>query len=190
MEWLVLPYIKSKFSDVKNISTEDLEKRSFGLAGDFEIPSSKNETEQKHVIIDCRRKDEYEVSHIPDAKHVHFQIKDGELKNVLLEETKNLSGTNQDELNIVCYCSLGYRSSILVQRIQSFAKDDPDLSDKNIKAWNLEGSIFKWANEGRPMMDLNEKPTKFAHPFSYKFCMFLQKQYWKWTPDIYNESIK
>ena len=165
MEWLVLPYIKRKFSDVKNISTGDLEKRSFGSACDFEIPSSKNKMEQNHVILDCRRQDEYEVSHIPDAKHVHFQTKDEELKNVLLEETKNISNTNQDELNVVCYCSLGYRSSILAQRIQSFANEDPDFSDKNIKAWNLEGSIFKWANEGRRMMDLNEKPTIFAHLF-------------------------
>ena len=190
MEWLVFPYIKRKFPDVKNISTEDLEKRSFALACDFEMPSSKNEMEQKHVIIDCRRQDEYEVSHIPDAKHVHFQVKDEELKKVLLEETNNLSNKDKDELNIVCYCSLGYRSSMLAQRIQSFAKDDPDLSDKNIKTWNLEGSIFKWANEGRRMMDLNEKPTIFAHPFSYTFCMFLQKQYWKWTPDVYNDSVK
>ena len=90
----------------------------------------------------------------------------------------------------MCYCSLGYRSSILAQRIQSFANEDPDFSDKNIKAWNLEGSIFKWANEGRQMKDLNEKPTIFAHPFSYTFCMFLQKDYWKWTPDVYNDSIK
>ena len=190
MEWAVLSYIKSKFSDVNHISTDDLEKRNFGSTCDFEIPSTKDETEQKHAIIDCRRQDEYEVSHIPGAKHVHFQIKDEELKKVLLEETENISNTDHDELNIVCYCSLGYRSSILARRIQSFAKDDPDLSDRNIKAWNLEGSIFKWANESRRMIDLNEKSTKFAHPFSYTFCMFLQKQYWKWTPDVNNESIK
>ena len=182
-EWAVLSYIRRKFDDVKHLSTESLENRSFGVSYDEESSKSKKEPEQKHVILDCRRQDEFEVSHIPDAKNVNFQIKYEDLKNVLLDEAKKLTNTEQKDINIVCYCSLGYRSSMLAQKIQNLAKDDPDLSGKNIKAWNLEGSIFKWANENRPMMDLNEKPTKFAHPFSYTFCMLLQKQYWKWTPD-------
>ena len=183
-EWAVLSYIRRKFSDVNHISTEALENKSFGTRKDNDSSQDDNsDKEGKQVIIDCRRQDEYEVSHIPDAKHVHFQTSNEDLKKVLMKETQNVSNTNQEDLNIVCYCSLGYRSSMLAQKIQSLAKEDKELVDKKIKVWNLEGSIFKWANENRPMMDLNEQPTKFAHPFSYTFCMLLQKEYWKWAPD-------
>lgn len=40
--------------------------------------------------------------------------------------------------HIVVYCSVSYRSSILARRLQ-------DMGFTNV--YNLEGSIFKWANE-------------------------------------------
>ena len=35
-----------------------------------------------------------------------------------------------------------------------------------IQVWNLEGSIFKWANEGRPMVDENGASAQCCHPYS------------------------
>ena len=183
LEWTVLSYIRRKFADVNHISTQELENDSFGEGNNSGRSKDNSESGQTHVIIDCRRQDEYEVSHIPNAKHFHFQTNDESLKKLLVEETTKHSNSNESDLNIVCYCSLGYRSSMLAQRIQEMTKKDPDLGDKKIKSWNLEGSIFKWANESRPMTDLNEKSTKFVHPFSYTFCMLLQRQHWKWAPD-------
>ena len=40
---------------------------------------------------------------------------------------------------------------------------------------NLEGSIFKWANEGRPMVDNEGKPTKYCHPYNTVFGLTLSK---------------
>ena len=31
---------------------------------------------------------------------------------------------------------------------------------------NLEGSLFKWANEGRHMRDKMDRPTVFVHPYN------------------------
>ena len=34
------------------------------------------------------------------------------------------------------------------------------------KVYNLEGSIFKWANEGRELVDCNNTKTPYCHPYS------------------------
>ena len=52
------------------------------------------------------------------------------------------------------------------------------------KVYNLEGSIFKWAQEDRPLIDNSERPTAFVHPFSYKFAIpTLSRSKWKWEPN-------
>ena len=42
-----------------------------------------------------------------------------------------------------------------------------------IKVYNLEGSIFKWANEKRLMIDHRDRKTIYAHPFSTIWSKFL-----------------
>ena len=193
LDWPILWYVRQKFPDVCHMTTDDLDTRLNRTSiSNQPDETSKTISEPKNpiVIVDCRRRDEFEVSHIPDAKCLHFQTEDRILLDFLLEETQKYLNidTATDEINVVCYCSLGYRSSMLAQRIEKLTKSDSALNRKSIKVWNLEGSIFKWANENRHMIDTNKKPTKFAHPFSYTFCMFLQKDYWKWTPDVKEES--
>ena len=56
---------------------------------------------------------------------------------------------------IVVYCSVGYRSSILAKKLQ----------DRGFtKVYNLEGSIFKWANEGRPLVQ-GQTTVHKVHPY-------------------------
>ena len=188
LDGAVLWYVRRKFPSVCHMTTNDLESLLNGTSTyeEKDIASQKiYDRRNPVVIVDCRRKDEFEVSHIPNSKHLHFQTNAESLLAFLAEESDkhvNIDSV-KEELNVVCYCSLGYRSSMLVERIDKLTKTNPLLSSKNIKVWNLEGSIFKWANENKQMKDLNDKPTKFAHPFSYTFCMFLQRDYWKWTAD-------
>jgi 3-mercaptopyruvate sulfurtransferase SseA len=61
---------------------------------------------------------------------------------------------------IVAYCAVGYRSSGFAQRLEKLGYSDVQ---------NLEGSIFKWANEGRPLA-CGEAPADTVHPYS---------NYWK-----------
>ena len=42
---------------------------------------------------------------------------------------------------------------------------DSSLANR-ISIHNLEGSLFKWASESRPMVDRMDQPTIFAHPYS------------------------
>ena len=181
-------YIRRQFPDVVQIETSDVDEAQKKIEdGETEnsSPIPESHPKRSYVIVDCRRGDEFDVSHLPKAKHLHFQTDDESITRFIKEEIDKQSRINasDDELNLVCYCSLGYRSSLLAQRISNIVKNEPDLSSKTVNAWNLEGSIFKWANEKRPLVDMYEKPTKFAHPFNYTFGMFLQSKYRKWEPD-------
>ena len=193
LEKAILSYIRRKFSDVNHITTNDLDsqlKQTYEPTKDVTQPDEKTDSKIYHVVLDCRRKDEYEVSHLPNSKNLHFQTDEESLIDFLKGEISKqcTSDSCNEELNVVCYCSLGYRSSILAQKVENLTRNDPNLRLKNIKVWNLEGSIFKWANESRPLKDLNEKPTTSVHPFSYTFCMFLERKLWKWSPDHKDES--
>lgn len=63
------------------------------------------------------------------------------------------------------YCAVGYRASIMTQRlIKELAKPENIEARSNLQACNLEGSIFKWANEGKGMVDGKEgKKTNVVH---------------------------
>ena len=50
-----------------------------------------------------------------------------------------------------------------------------------IGVYNLEGSIFKWANENRPMVDVKDRKTIFTHPYNVVFGKLLRKELRKTT---------
>ena len=52
----------------------------------------------------------------------------------------------------------------------------------SVQVLNMEGSIFKWANEDKALVDHKNEPTKFVHPFSYKYALpTLSRSKWKWS---------
>ena len=53
------------------------------------------------------------------------------------------------------YCSVGYRSSRLVSRLQARGVVD---------VFNLEGSLFRCANEGRSLSRGEQRATR-VHPY-------------------------
>ncbi|KAK7476427.1 hypothetical protein BaRGS_00032352 [Batillaria attramentaria] len=52
----------------------------------------------------------------------------------------------------------------------------PSVSDKDVQVYNLEGSIFKWANEGRPMVTSSGQKTRLCHPFSAVWGKLLKSE--------------
>ncbi|XP_069136532.1 uncharacterized protein [Argopecten irradians] len=48
-------------------------------------------------------------------------------------------------------------------------------------AVNLEGSLFKWANEGRHMVDMDGRQTIFAHPYNVVYGKLLKHELRKQT---------
>ena len=109
------------------------------------------------ILVDARRKEEFSVSHISGAKNIPHNSKDP-LKYLI-----NIKPENP----IVVYCSVGYRSSILAMKLQTLGF---------IEVYNLEGSIFKWANEGRLLVQGQATAHK-VHPYDIHWGSLLERKY-------------
>ena len=77
-----------------------------------------------------------------------------------------------DKRLIVCYCSVGYRSAVAVNKIKDVLERPTAL--------NLQGSIFKWANEGRRMINADGANVTTAHPFNSFYGRILRRDLWAW----------
>ena len=107
------------------------------------------------TLLDSREKKEYDISHISNAKWVGYD--DFDLKRV-----KDL---NKNE-KIVVYCSIGYRSE--------------KISEKLMKAgftnvYNLNGSIFKWFNQGYKIVDGSGEKTNKIHGYNKKWSQWIKQ---------------
>ena len=137
---LVNAKIRSEFPEVRRITTDELA----AWLNDRGRPGP--------LLLDVRRRAEFEVSHLAGAKHVG----PGAAASVI-RESKDRA--------IVTYCSVGYRSG-------AFAKKLGNAGFTNVV--NLEGSIFRWANEGRPVYRGARKVDE-VHPYNRTWGMLLQK---------------
>ena len=77
---------------------------------------------------------------------------------------------------VVCYCAVGYRSSVVAQRLDQHYKEHKKTGPP---LHSLCGGLFQWANEGRPMAISNK-----VHPFSNAWGKLLDS---KIRAPIYNE---
>ncbi|MEM8485183.1 MAG: rhodanese-like domain-containing protein [Bacteroidota bacterium] len=107
------------------------------------------------LLIDIREKKEYEVSHLAGAIHMDPDTR----------RFKALKGVDKDA-PIVVYCSVGYRSSKMAEKLEK-------AGFTNVS--NLEGSIFTWANEGHTVMR-GEEEVKAVHPYNRVWGMLLNKE--------------
>lgn len=110
------------------------------------------------VLVDVRSDAEYAVSHLAGARHA---------TNVSQIEALGLG----PEVSVVLYCSVGYRSS------------DPGVKLLRRPGWagrvfNLEGSLFAWANEGRPIHRGTQRVT-VVHPYDRRWGVLLDS---RWHP--------
>lgn len=107
-------------------------------------------------LIDARAEEEFQISHIPGAKNMPYNKK----------RLKHFTDIKLDN-PIVVYCSVGYRSSIMARKLQ-------ELGFKEV--YNLEGSIFKWANEGKPLAQGQTTVYK-VHPYNANWGKLLEGKY-------------
>ena len=112
--------------------------------------------ERPPLVIDVREPFEYEVSHLRGA--VHAQGKD----------IAELIAEAEPDRPVVLYCSVGYRSSAEVADLIQL--NDPEIGDR---VWNLEGSIFEWANSGRPVYRDQEEVDR-VHPYGKQWSKLLE----------------
>lgn len=97
------------------------------------------------VLLDVRTEAEWNVSHLAGARRVD--------PNAPVETVA--AGMAKDA-PIVTYCAVGYRSGDLATRLRA-------AGFTNVR--NLEGSIFEWANQHRPLVR-DDQPVKVVHPYN------------------------
>lgn len=108
-------------------------------------------TRAQPALLDVRTKAEFEVSHLRSAQQVE-------------------PDSNADVIDfprdhpIVTYCSVGYRSG-------AFAKTLQEAGYTHVQ--NMSGSIFEWANQGRPL-ERDGQPTDKVHPYNKRWGKLLK----------------
>lgn len=120
------------------------------LAGWLEDP-----LKPQPIILDARTEAEYAVSHLKNAQRIdpyHSNL-------VVSAESKDTP--------IAVYCSVGYRSARIAQQLQQAGFPH---------VYNLEGSLFKWANEERPIY-INNDITPLVHPYNQLWGRLLKSKY-------------
>ena len=110
----------------------------------------------KPLLLDVRTWQEFATSHLAGAQRVDPDAKPAQLDLRVAKDQP-----------IVTYCSVGYRSSAMAARLRA-------AGFTNVQ--NLEGSIFQWANEDRPLVSDGE-PTKTVHPFNASWGHLLKPEH-------------
>lgn len=127
------------------------------------------------LIFDVRQQKEFDVSHIKMAIRI-----DPNMTNEAFIKKFNNQLKGKD---IVFYCSVGQRSSLLASRLQPLL-----LTQGTKEVYNLKGGIFRWHNEQRPLIQ-NGQPTQFIHPFNPVWGLLIkEKRTIKFLPK--KDSIK
>jgi rhodanese-related sulfurtransferase len=107
------------------------------------------------LLIDVRTRQEYEVSHLPGA--------------VWAETPQQIASTVREASDgqaVVLYCSVGVRSSKAAATL---------MRSGQANVFNLQGSIFQWANEGRTVV-ANDRAVHVVHPYNERWGVLLNPQ--------------
>ncbi|NJR64882.1 MAG: rhodanese-like domain-containing protein [Leptolyngbyaceae cyanobacterium CRU_2_3] len=113
------------------------------------------------ILLDARSQAEFAVSHLKTAWWIDPKMPDWKA----LAEFKGAA--------IVVYCSVGYRSARLAQQLQQAGFSN---------VLNLEGSLFQWANEGRPLV-CEGHTTQVVHPYNTCWGLLLKPEHRLGEPD-------
>ena len=120
-------------------------------------------TSPRIVLLDGREPAEYAVSHLPGAR----------LFPPGTDPAQGLADLPKDA-PVVVYCSVGYRSASAARALTAAGFRD---------VRNLEGSIFQWANEDRPLVRGESAsdgsaaaPASRVHPYNPRWGLLLRPE--------------
>ena len=119
------------------------------------------------VLLDARTLDEYAVSHL------HGALRMDPYRPLL----RPLRGMPKDTA-IVVYSTVGYRGARLVHWLTGQGYNN---------ATALSGSIFAWANEGRPL-EREGRPVTEVHPYDDSWKYLLSSDYRIDVPPVEKKS--
>lgn len=107
-------------------------------------PDSLLKLNSKFHLLDTRENSEFEVSHLENATCVGYD-------DFSLDSVKELAKSD----TIIVYCSIGYRSSKIAEKLQ-------EQGFTNV--FNLYGGIFQWVNLELPVFRKG-KQIEEIHPY-------------------------
>ena len=140
------------------VENDQFDQRLSGLLN-FTVPiigvAELAETKDQYVILDTREPEEFALSHIEGAQYLGYK----QLNESVLAELDKDSP-------IVLYCSVGYRSEKIGERLQKKGFT---------KVYNLYGSIFEWVNQGHPVVDNAGYPTDKVHTYNKKWSKWVEE---------------
>lgn len=130
------------------------ERMATGSVADMTVAELLEQKEDVY-LLDAREKKEYNISHIAGATWVGYN-------NFKVKRVKDLP----KDAKIVTYCSVGYRSERIGEKLQKAGFTN---------VYNLKGSIFKWVNEGHPVVNDKDEPTTKVHGYDAKWGKWVKK---------------
>lgn len=120
------------------------------------------------VVLDARTDPEFQLSHLRGALPI----------DPYRPSLRSLQSFPKDT-PVVVYSSVGYRSCRVADWLAKAGYTE---------VRNLAGSLFQWANEGRPLFKDGDRPTAIVHPYDRKWGLLVQGQYRAQAPDLERKS--
>jgi len=99
------------------------------------------------VLIDARDPLEFAVSHLPGAVNLR----------TVKEVKEHLSARKAVPGTLIVYGAIGFRAAGLADDLLSSGRGNVEI---------LEGGIFRWANENRPLVDPRGETVTQVHPYN------------------------
>jgi rhodanese-related sulfurtransferase len=120
------------------------------------------------VIVDARTQPEFAISHLKGALPI----------DPYRPSLRSLGSAPLDTA-IVVYSSAGYRGA----RVASWLRKQGYST-----VVNLTGGIFKWTNEGRPLLREEGRPTAMVHPYDQRWGYLVMGRYRARAFDVPKQS--
>lgn len=107
-------------------------------------------------LFDVREEAEYQISHIPGARYLGYKD----------FHPDKLRAVPKDAC-IVLYCSVGYRSEKIGERL---------MEEGYTQVFNLYGSIFEWADRGYPLWNKARETTFQLHTYNKQWAKWIKEK--------------
>ena len=119
------------------------------------IKSAELETlNSEHLyLLDTRNQEEFNISHLEGARMIDYEgFRKADVKDI------------PRDAKVIVYCSVGYRSERIGEKLQKMG-----FTDVN----NLYGGIFDWKNKGHEVLNQQGVPTDSVHTYNFLWSKWL-----------------
>jgi len=150
LSWTVNAQSSEEFHDM----LEGMYKKSVPLIKATQLSFESSRTDDI-LILDAREPEEYDISHIEGAVCVGYNDFD-------LSSLDSL--TKDKDTKIIVYCSVGYRSERIGEKLQK---------EGYTYVYNLYGGIFDWVNNHYEVVNEQGEPTSVVHGYNKKWSQWV-----------------